>query len=387
MKRLIITGGIFCACSLMNPSKAMGNSPQSEVLLPDGRAVKPLEIRVKEETVLEGFRVLELEFPYIGADGERRNGERMKLYLPSAKRPPLIVAVHYEMSLEDVETNIGIKTYIEQGWAVLTPVELSSEGMRNVFADNLEFSVASTHAAFGMEWIDPKQVCVVGGSGGGYQALMVTACTPNIVAAVIWSPVTNPIYISEYFRKNKTVETPEAVSGWWETFGPSCEWLTERGLDSPENRGISPTFIVDRITCPTLLTHSTADLVVPYCQVYQEPVDSEVGEFSPEYVHSLETVLSTYPSLQRTFFDGVPANSVERFTMQPIAHPKNEEGVIILDLPFSKKTQFSFVTFDEGPINAATQGHFLNAFRYDCTDFLEYHFQRVEDKKPSTQEK
>ena len=385
MKRLI-TGCVFCACGLMNQSEAMGNSPRSKVLLPDGREVKPLEIRVKEETVVDGIRVLELEFPYIGSDGQQHSGERMRLYLPSAKRPPLVVSVHYEMSLEDVETNIGIKTYIEKGWAVLTPVELSSEGMRNVFADNLEFSVASTHAAFGMEWIDPKQVCVVGGSGGGCQTLMVAACTPNIVAAVVWSPITHPIYISEYFRKNKTVETPEQVAGWWETFAPSCEWLAERGLDSPENRGISPTFIVDQITCPILLTHSTADLVVPYCQVHQEPVDSEVGEFSPEYVHSLEAVLSAYPSLQRTFFDEVPADSVERFTMQPVAHSKDEEGVIILDLPFSKETQFSFVTFDEGPINAESQGHFLNAFRYDCTDFLGYHFRRTEvqkAKKPS----
>jgi len=383
MKQLIIMGSVFCACSMMNQSEAVGNAPQSKVLLPDGREVKPLEIRVKEESVVDGIRVLELEFPYIGADGQRHEGERMQLYLPAGERPPLIVSVHYEMSLEDVETNIGIKTYIKKGWAVLTPVELSSEGLRNVFADNLEFSVASTHAAFGMKWIDPHQVCAVGGSAGGYQALMVAACTPDIVAAVIWSPITHPIYLSEYFRKNQDVESPEPVSGWWETFGPSCEWLADRGLDSPENRGISPTFIVDRIACPILLTHSTADLVVPYCQVEKEPVNVEVGAFSPEYIHSLEDILSSFPALQRTFFDGVPATSVKRFTMNPSAHSKNEAGTIIIDLPFSKEKQFSFVTFDEGPVNAETQGHFLNAFRYDCTRFLEYHIQKVGEKKAS----
>ena len=284
------------------------------------------------------------------------------------------------MALEDVETNIGIKTYIEKGWAVLTPVELSSEGMRNVFADNLEFSVASTHAAFGMKWIDPQRVCVAGGSAGGYQALMVTACTPGIVAAVIWSPITNPIYLSEYFRKNQNVESPESVSGWWETFGPSCGWLADRGLGSAENQGISPAFVVDRITCPILLTHSTADLIVPYCQVVQEPDDSAVGAFSPGFIHTLEEVLTEFPSMQRRFFDEVPADSVKRFTMRPADHSKNKEGVVLLDLPFSKEKQYSFVTFDEGPINAASSGHFLDSFRYDCTRFLEYHLQRVGEK-------
>ena len=381
MKQLIVMGCVCCACGLASKSGAMGNPPRSEIFLPDGREVKPLEIRVKEEILVEGIRVLELEFPYIGSDGQQHSGERMRLYLPPAKRPPLLVSVHYEMSLEDVETNIGIKTYIEKGWAVLTPVELSSGGLQNVFAANLEFSVASTHAAFGMEWIDPQRICVAGGSAGGYQTLVVAACTPNIVAAVVWSPITSPIYQTEYFRKNQMVKNPESVSEWWDTFGPSCEWLAGRGLDSPENRAISPTFIVDRITCPILLTHSTADLVVPYCQVSKEPEASAVGGFSPEYVHSLEDVLSSFPALQRTFFDGISTNSVERFTLRPAEHSKNEEGIVILDLPFGKEKRFSFVTFDEGPVNAATQGHFLNAFRCDCTQFLEFHLKSTEDKK------
>ena len=379
MKRLIFMSCLFCG--LMNQSGAEGNTPEGKISLPDGREVKPLAVQLKEEMEVDGIRVLELAFPYLGSDGKRHEGERMRLYLPKSERPPLIVSVHYEMNLEDEETNIGIKTYIEKGWAVLTPVELSSNGLWNVFSDNLEFSVASTHAAFGMEWIDPQRVFVVGGSAGGYQALMVTACTPGIVASVIWSPITNPIYLREYFRKNQKVENPEEVSGWWEDFEPSCQWLAARGLDSAENQGISPAFIVDRITCPILLTHSTADLIVPYCQVAQEPDASAVGAFSPEYIHTLEEVLAELPSMQRRFFDGVPTQDLVRFTMRPTEHAKNKEGAIVLDVPFSKEKQYSFVTFDEGPINAESKSHFLNAFRYDCTRFLEYHLQRVVEKK------
>jgi dipeptidyl aminopeptidase/acylaminoacyl peptidase len=98
---------------------------------------------------------------------------------------------------------------------------------------------------------DPKRVCIVGASYGGYAALMGAAKTPDLFqCAVSFAGMSDLIKMSDSFRYFSNKNTAR------KQFGEDRNQLKET----------SPVRLVDRIKAPILLIHGQDDTVVPVSQ-------------------------------------------------------------------------------------------------------------------------
>jgi dipeptidyl aminopeptidase/acylaminoacyl peptidase len=107
---------------------------------------------------------------------------------------------------------------------------------------------------------DPKRVCIVGGSYGGYAALAgVTLQTGIYRCAVSVAGVADPAGLLSWTSDRMDSSNNEFTS-YWDRF------LGVTGANDPLLRSISPIDHVDAVTVPVLLIHGRDDTVVPYSQ-------------------------------------------------------------------------------------------------------------------------
>ncbi len=116
-----------------------------------------------------------------------------------------------------------------------------SDGVRKIIADGI---------------VDPKRICIVGASYGGYAALAGAAFTPDLYAcAASFAGVSDlpQMLLSEHRRHG-------------EDSGPMSFWTSRIGSpfdDTDELRATSPARHADRVKCPILLMHGEGDTTVP----------------------------------------------------------------------------------------------------------------------------
>jgi dipeptidyl aminopeptidase/acylaminoacyl peptidase len=119
-----------------------------------------------------------------------------------------------------------------------------SDGVRKLIADGIA---------------DPKRICIVGASYGGYAALAGAAFTPDLYAcAVSVSGVSDlPAMIRE--ERSRTGKNSSAMSFWISRIGSPDD-------DSVQLRATSPARHADQVRCPVLLIHGNVDTTVPIAQ-------------------------------------------------------------------------------------------------------------------------
>jgi dipeptidyl aminopeptidase/acylaminoacyl peptidase len=107
---------------------------------------------------------------------------------------------------------------------------------------------------------DPKRVCIVGASYGGYAALAgVTLQTGVYRCAVSVAGIAD---LAEFLRwtNQRMSASQNQFTQYWDRY------LGVSGPDDPGLRAISPIDHVDAVTVPVLLIHGRDDVVVPYAQ-------------------------------------------------------------------------------------------------------------------------
>jgi dipeptidyl aminopeptidase/acylaminoacyl peptidase len=185
------------------------------------------------------------------------------------KNLPLIVMPHGGPEASDtLDFDWWAQAYAAQGYAVFQP---------NYRGSDLDYQFFS--AGFG-EWgrkmqtdlsdgvrylaeqgiIDPKRVCIVGGSYGGYAALAGVTLDAGVYRCAV-----SVAGISDLKRMLKwtdyTVGHGDNVSQrYWDRF------MGASGPNDPGLRAISPIEHVSAVTAPVLLIHGRDDTVVPYEQ-------------------------------------------------------------------------------------------------------------------------
>ncbi len=137
---------------------------------------------------------------WAGADGATVHG---LLWLPPAPPaggvdgalPPLLVDVHGGPTDQStVDWKPRVRYFVSRGWAVLSPNYRGSTGYGHDYRHALDHEwgvvdVADTVAGIGAAgregWADASRAAVMGGSAGGFTALLVAAHEPAVVRAVV----------------------------------------------------------------------------------------------------------------------------------------------------------------------------------------------------------
>ncbi len=198
------------------------------------------------------------------------------LWLPPAPvgdaggRPPLLVDVHGGPTDQStVDWKPRIRYFVSRGWAVLNPNYRGSTGYGHDYRHALDHewgvvdvadTVAGIRAAGREGWADATRAAVMGGSAGGFTALLVAAHQPAVVRAVV-----SLFGVTDLFDLAATTHRFES------------RYLDRLVGTLPEHadryRERSPVFRAADIGVPALVLQGADDKVVPPSQA-QLVVDS-----------------------------------------------------------------------------------------------------------------
>lgn len=201
-----------------------------------------------------------------------RDGVSIPVYvtLPPKLEPtrlPLVVLPHGgPQARDDIGFDWLAQFFATRGYAVLQPqfrgsagfrAELQRAGdkqwgrdMQNDVTDGVQYLVDKGLA-------DPKRVCIVGGSYGGYAALAGAAFTPDIYACAVSINGISDIPNFFGFIRRQYGDNSDALRSWEDTVGnPTDQDLAK----------FSPARSIDTIRAPILLAHATNDTIVPFSQ-------------------------------------------------------------------------------------------------------------------------
>ena len=207
---------------------------------------------------------------YKAADGLEITGY---LTLPRGKDPknlPLVVLPHGGPKARDtLEFDWWSQALASRGYAVLRPNFRGSSGFGWPFVEagfgqwgkamQTDLSDGVRHLAK-QGVIDPKRVCIVGASYGGYAALAGATLDRGVYrcAASIAGPADLKRFLVD---KNKLyLSSNNSTQRFW------LRYMGADGLKDPDLAAISPVQQADKVQIPVLLIHGKDDTVVPYVQ-------------------------------------------------------------------------------------------------------------------------
>jgi dipeptidyl aminopeptidase/acylaminoacyl peptidase len=208
-------------------------------------------------------------YPYKARDGLDIHAY---LTLPPGKAPhnlPVVIMPHGGPAARDaLDFDYWDQFMASRGYAVLQPNFRGSAGygykferagdgewgrkMQDDVSDGVKKLIADGIA-------DPKRICIVGASYGGYSALAGATFTPDLYACAISyagiGSVTNLLGTA----KRETGAESAVVAVWRQRMGPLAD--SPKGLDD-----VSPASHPKDVKAPVLLMHSSLDNTVPIAQ-------------------------------------------------------------------------------------------------------------------------
>jgi len=153
-----------------------------------------------------------------------------------------------------------------RGYAVLQPEFRGSTGFGETFRSAgrkqwgglMQNDVTDGTKAMIREGVaDPRHVCIVGGSYGGYAALAGAAFTPDLYACAVSINGVSDLPALLGYEKDQ-YGTESDVVAYWET---EIGWQFDRNVAAR-----SPVTAAARVAVPVLLLHAVDDTVVPIAQ-------------------------------------------------------------------------------------------------------------------------
>jgi dienelactone hydrolase len=201
-----------------------------------------------------------------------RDGKQIPAYLtlPAGVEPrnlPLVLLVHGGPHARDDFTFDWWASFLaSRGYVVLQPNYRGSTGYgyewfdagRKGWGDGVMQTDVEDGATALVKngFVDPKRICIMGASYGGYAALAGATVTPELYAcAVSVNGVSDP---GEMLNRARLAGRKSMIAEWW---GSSMG-----GDDMDHLRKISPARHADVVRVPILLLHGVEDTVVPVDQ-------------------------------------------------------------------------------------------------------------------------
>jgi dipeptidyl aminopeptidase/acylaminoacyl peptidase len=212
--------------------------------------------------VLAGVKLGQVEeLWFTSKDGLKVQGWLVKpVDFDPTKKYPMVLWIHGgPWSMYNVGFNWGYQNFAANGYAVLYTNPRGSTGYGQDFVNGIQFSypgkdyddlMAGVDAAIGKGWIDPNNLFVCGGSGGGVLTAWIVGHTDRFAAAVSMRPVIN---------WHSFVGTTDG-SNWYRQF-EKYPW------EDPMSYAVrSPLHYVANVTTPTMVMTGEADLRTPIGQ-------------------------------------------------------------------------------------------------------------------------
>jgi dipeptidyl aminopeptidase/acylaminoacyl peptidase len=184
--------------------------------------------------------------------------------VPPNRLPTVVLPHGGPISLDSADFDPWVQFLADRGYAVLQVNFRGSAGFGHAHLRSglkrwgLEMQDDLSDA---LKWLvdrgtaDPARVCIVGGSYGGFAALMGAAKTPDLYrCAVSFAGVSDLIDLGLHRRQFVDAEAvfERQVGDLWD--------------DRAQLKATSPRRLVDQIKAPVLLIHGTADRSVPFDQ-------------------------------------------------------------------------------------------------------------------------
>jgi len=226
---------------------------------------RPADLKVLVDVnadVLDGVTLADAEeIWYTSSDGWKIQGWLMKpVNFDPAKKYPMVLWIHGgPWSMYSVGWSWAFQNWAANGYAVLWTNPRGSTGYGQEFVNGIQFSypgkdyddlMAGVDAALAKGWIDPDNLFVCGGSGGGLLTAWIVGHTSRFRAAVSMRPVIN---------WHSFVGTTDGTS-WYRQF-QKYPWE-----DPMEYAVRSPLHYVANVTTPTMIMTGEADLRTPISQ-------------------------------------------------------------------------------------------------------------------------
>jgi hypothetical protein len=326
-----------------------------------------------------------VELIYPGLSGEDMTAQA-RIYLPTALRTnptlrlPLVHNAGYEIS------PAGAAKLVAEGNVVST---IHAHPL-NPLGRGVHLDRAVLHAVRQLPFVDARRVSLQGGSAGGWMTLMLAADSFPLVWAAPDVPPIHWGYNADYIAKNAALATPAEGSDQPRLpvvlavapIADQSRKLYGVPFESEAYLASSPLAHLDTITVPTLVTFSTADMLVPIDQVASRLVQP----FQPELLPDGFTTAMTdkFPGVngQRTLLGVLPRDQYRVKDLRATDHQArlgagdgSEGEPQNATLPFDKERVWSIVILDEGPVEPEV-GHFKYAWNLDHQPFQKWAEQR-----------
>lgn len=183
------------------------------------------------------------------------------------KNLPLVVLPHGgPEARDDPDFDWWAQFLASRGYAVAQPQFRGSSGFGKAHADagrrqwgvRMQEDVTDAVRALVEQGIaDPKRVCIVGASYGGYAALAGAAFTPDLYACAVSVAGVSDLPMMLAREANASSEETESLDYWKEHIGPPTDAMVIAR---------SPARAARAVRAPILLIHGTDDVVVPFEQ-------------------------------------------------------------------------------------------------------------------------
>jgi dipeptidyl aminopeptidase/acylaminoacyl peptidase len=183
------------------------------------------------------------------------------------RKLPLVVLPHGGPESRDVRDFDWLAQFLaSRGYAVLQPQFRGSTGYGEahrkagyrqwgrLMQDDVTDGVK---ALIEQGKVDPKRVCIVGASYGGYAALAGAAFTPELYACAVSIAGVSDLTAMLYYEENFGGKESDSLSYWKDHIGPAT---------SPDVISKSPAHAAAHVRAPILLLHGLNDSVVPIAQ-------------------------------------------------------------------------------------------------------------------------
>src|SRR5262249_17387427 len=129
-------------------------------------------------------------------------------------------------------------------------------GMQDDITDGVKKLIADGIA-------DPKRICIVGASYGGYAALAGATFTPDLYACAMSFGGVSDLNEFMFTQRSDTGQDSQSTSFWKSRIGNDWE-------DADKLKDASPALHADRVKCPILLMHGEGDTTVRIKQSQME---------------------------------------------------------------------------------------------------------------------